>query len=113
MSGKVLITGVAGFIGSHLATRLVADGHDVVGIDCFTDYYDIRIKRLNLENLLSCDRFEFVGESLLDTDLEPLLDGVEVVYHQAAQAGVRASWGEQFEAYVDANIRATQRVETD
>ena len=110
MSGKVLITGVAGFIGSHLATRLLADGYDVAGIDCFTDYYDIRIKELNIEPLLTEGRFEFVAGSLLDADLEGLLDGVEVVYHQAAQAGVRASWGEQFETYVDANIRATQRL---
>jgi nucleoside-diphosphate-sugar epimerase len=110
MPGKALITGVAGFIGSHLATRLVADGYDVVGIDCFTDYYDVRIKRLNLEPLLGGERFRLVEESLLDTNLEALLDGVEVVYHEAAQAGVRASWGEQFETYVDANIRATQRV---
>jgi UDP-glucose 4-epimerase len=110
MSGKVLITGAAGFIGSTLATRLVADGHEVAGVDCFTDYYDIRIKQLNLEALLAADNFEFVPESLLDVDLGSLLDGVDVVYHQAAQAGVRASWGEQFETYVDANIRATQRL---
>ncbi len=107
---RCLVTGVAGFIGSHLAERLLAEGHEVRGIDCFTDYYDVRIKRENLSGLLEHDRFEFVGESLVDTDLGALLDGVEVVFHQAAQAGVRASWGSHFDEYVDHNVRATQRL---
>jgi len=110
MSDRILITGAAGFIGSHLAGRLLDAGHSVTGIDCFTDYYDIRIKQANIESLLSNDRFRFVGESINSVDLEGLLDGVAVVYHQAAQAGVRASWGEQFDTYIDSNIRATQRL---
>ncbi len=107
---RCLVTGVAGFIGSHLADRLLRDGHAVRGIDCFTDYYDVRIKRENLDGLLGHERFEFIGESLVETDLGALLDDVEVVFHQAAQAGVRASWGDHFDEYVDHNVRATQRL---
>lgn len=110
MSETFLVTGVAGFVGSHLAERLLADGHQVRGIDCFTDYYDVRIKQRNLEPLLSHDAFAFTGESLCETDLDALLDGTGGVFHLAAQAGVRASWGEQFETYIDANIRATQKL---
>lgn len=110
MSDRVLITGAAGFIGSHLAERLLDAGHAVTGIDCFTDYYDVRIKKANIEPLLSRKNFRFVGESLNNVDLGQLLEGVSVVYHHAAQAGVRASWGEQFEAYIDSNIRSTQRL---
>jgi len=107
---NVLVTGVAGFIGSHLAARLLDLGHSVVGVDCFTDYYDVRIKKDNLSSLLPHERFRFVGESVNTVDLRELLAGVDCVFHQAAQAGVRASWGEQFETYIDANIRATQRL---
>jgi len=110
MADRVLITGVAGFIGSSLAEHLLGAGHQVTGIDCFTDYYDVRIKKANIGPLLSHDNFRFVGESINTVDLGDLLDGVSVVFHQAAQAGVRASWGEQFDAYIDANIRSTQRL---
>ena len=110
MTDRILITGTAGFIGSHLAEKLLDEGHDVTGIDSFTDYYDIRIKKANLEPLLSRPRFRFVGESINTTDLEKLLEGVRVVFHLAAQAGVRASWGDEFDTYIDANVRATQRL---
>jgi len=110
MSDRILITGTAGFIGSHLAERLLDAGFQVTGIDCFTDYYDVRIKKANVEPLLTHDNFRFIGESINSVDLDDLLDGVSVIYHQAAQAGVRASWGEQFETYIDSNIRATQRL---
>jgi len=110
MSAKVLVTGAAGFIGSHLCERLLADGYEVVGVDSLTDYYDPRIKEANLQDLLSNEKFVFYRESLNDLDLQELLDGVEVVFHQAAQAGVRASWGRRFEEYIDSNIRTTQRL---
>jgi len=110
MSDHVIVTGTAGFVGSHLAGSLLADGYRVTGIDCFTDYYDIRIKQDNLESLLGHDNFTFIGEPLGSMDLDAALDGVSCVFHQAAQAGVRASWGEQFETYIDCNIRATQRL---
>jgi UDP-glucuronate 4-epimerase len=106
----VLVTGVAGFIGSTLAERLLCDGHEVVGIDNFSDYYDREIKESNLSRLADADNFTLVEEDLNKAELEALLDRVEVVYHQAGQPGVRKSWGTDFANYVDANISATQRL---
>jgi UDP-glucose 4-epimerase len=103
-----VVTGAAGFIGSHLAERLLADGHRVVGVDSLTDYYDTRIKRANLAPLIAHDRFEFIEDSITRIDLGALLEGATCVFHQAAQAGVRSSWGERFEEYIDSNVRATQ-----
>ena len=107
---KALVTGVAGFIGSTLAERLVGDGADVVGIDCFTDYYPRPLKERNLASLRRSSRFTLVEADLLDVDLEALLDGVTHVFHLAAQAGVRKSWGRDFNVYVANNIAATQRL---
>lgn len=107
---RCLVTGVAGFIGSHLAERLLADGHEVCGIDAFVDYYPRQIKERNLEELRSSRRFRFIEGNLLDFDLLQLLDGVDQVFHQAAQAGVRASWGQEFSRYVDCNVLTTQRM---
>ena len=105
-----LITGAAGFIGSTLAERLLADGHDVVGVDYFTDYYDPAIKRANIAAACADQRFELVEVDLLEADLAPLLDGVDVVYHLAGQPGVRASWGAGFADYASWNISVTQRL---
>jgi len=108
---ETLVTGVAGFIGSHLAERLLADGHRVIGIDCFTDYYPRAIKEQNLAALRAHAHFTFVEEDLLRADLVSLAGrGVEWVFHLAAQAGVRASWGNSFEIYTQNNILATQRL---
>ena len=107
---RCLVTGVAGFIGSHLAERLLADGHEVCGIDAFIDYYPRSLKERNLEGARAWKNFTFVEGNLLDVNLSPLLEGVEWVFHQAAQAGVRASWGHEFAHYVDCNILATQRL---
>lgn len=107
---RCLVTGVAGFIGSTLAERLVSDGHEVVGVDCFTDYYARSVKEANLETLRSSSRFELREQDLSVADIDGLLGGVEVVFHQAAQAGVRASWGVTFESYTRHNILATQRL---
>jgi nucleoside-diphosphate-sugar epimerase len=107
---KALVTGAAGFIGSTLAERLLADEADVVGIDCFTDYYPRALKEANLAPLRPHPRFTFVEASLQEADLDALLDGVTHIYHLAAQAGVRKSWGRQFDVYVDNNITATQRL---
>jgi UDP-glucose 4-epimerase len=107
---RCLVTGVAGFIGSHLAENLLASGHDVCGIDAFIDYYPRRIKERNLEHLLSWRSFMFVEEDLLNVYLPPLLEGVNWIFHQAAQAGVRASWGKDFSRYVKCNLLATQRL---
>ena len=105
---KSLVTGAAGFIGSHLCEYLIEKGFDVVGIDNFTDYYPESIKELNIGGLRKGRDFEFVEASLLEVDLARLLDGVDAVFHQAAQAGVRASWGQSFKIYTDNNILATQ-----
>lgn len=107
---RTLVTGVAGFVGSTLAERLLADGHAVVGIDNFTPYYGRAIKEHNLATLRAQPGFTFMDGDLNALDLRATLDGVEVVFHQAAQAGVLASWGETFQTYIDSNIRAMQRL---
>lgn len=110
MSEKVLVTGAAGFIGSHVCERLLDAGYLVTGIDSLTDYYDIRLKRDNLSCFSEHENFSFMAGSINDVDLGELLSDVDYVFHQAAQAGVRASWGSKFEEYLDSNIRATQRL---
>ncbi len=105
---KAFITGVAGFIGSTLADRLVADGVDVVGIDCFTDYYPRPVKERNLADLLNRSGFRFVDTRIQDADLQALLRDRTHVFHLAAQAGVRKSWGRDFAIYTVNNIEATQ-----
>ena len=107
---KCLVTGAAGFIGSHVAERLLLDGHTVVGIDRFSDYYDPALKRSNIESLLGNSGFELATRDLAFDSISDLIDGVDLVFHLAAQAGVRASWGKLFDRYVDDNIRATQRL---
>jgi len=107
---KVVVTGAAGFIGSHLSERLLADGHEVTGVDCFTDYYPRPVKEKNLERLREHRAFRLVEARLQDADLAPIVDGAAHVYHLAAQAGVRASWGREFAHYTDHNVLATQRL---
>ncbi len=105
-----IVTGAAGFIGSHLVERLLALGHQVVGVDCFTDFYARQLKEDNLTNLRDEARFRLVDDDILRLDLDGLLAGADYVFHLAAQAGVRASWGESFAGYVRNNIAATQRL---
>jgi UDP-glucose 4-epimerase len=107
---KVVVTGVAGFIGSHLAERLLADGHEVTGVDCFTDYYPRPVKERNLARVRDHRAFRLVEARLQDSDLEAIVDGAGHVYHLAAQAGVRASWGREFSHYTEHNVLATQRL---
>jgi UDP-glucose 4-epimerase len=107
---NALVTGAAGFIGSHLCGRLLDRGARVTGIDCFTDYYPRAIKRTNLETLLKRPGFTFVESAIQQADLPALLDGVTHVFHLAAQAGVRRSWGSDFAVYTVNNIEATQRL---
>ncbi|WP_437645780.1 NAD-dependent epimerase/dehydratase family protein [Sorangium sp. So ce362] len=107
---RCLVTGVAGFIGAHLAERLVELGHEVLGVDRFTDYYARELKEGNLARLLGEPRFSLSTADLATDDLRPLLSAREVVFHQAAQAGVRPSWGQSFEGYLRDNVLATQRL---
>lgn len=107
---RILVTGAAGFIGSHICERLIEAGEEVVGVDCLTDAYDPALKRRNLAVLLSEGRFRLVEADLRTAALEPLLEGVEAVLHQAAQAGVRSSWGGSFHVYSTINVEATQRL---
>jgi len=107
---KALVTGAAGFIGSTLSERLLADGASVTGLDCFTDYYPRWIKERNLEGARRQPAFRFVESAIAGADLDALLDGVTHVFHLAAQAGVRKSWGRDFEVYTVNNIDATQRL---
>ena len=105
---KALVTGVAGFIGSTLAEELCAQGADVIGLDSFTDYYPRAIKERNLAGLKDQPRFRFVETSIRDADLAGLLRDRSHLFHLAAQAGVRRSWGRDFAVYTVNNVEATQ-----
>ncbi|GAA4899710.1 NAD-dependent epimerase/dehydratase family protein [Streptomyces coeruleoprunus] len=107
---RAVVTGAAGFIGSHLCARLLADGCEVVGVDVLTDTYDPRLKKRNVAALLGRRTFTFLRADLLHTPLAPLLDGADAVYHLAGQPGVRTSWGAEFATYVHRNVLATHAV---
>ncbi len=107
---RCLVTGVAGFVGSHLSERLLDLGHEVVGVDRFADYYPRPMKERNLESARERPGFRFVEADLASVDLAPLVEGCEMIFHQAAQAGVRASWGQSFADYVQDNVLSTQRL---
>jgi UDP-glucuronate 4-epimerase len=106
----VVVTGAAGFIGSHLAERLLAAGCQVLGVDGLTTTYDPAQKRANLDRLRGHPAFEFVEADLAHDDLAGLMSGADAVAHLAAEAGVAASWGEDFRRYAERNVVATQRV---
>lgn len=103
-----IVTGAAGFIGSHLVEALLNQGEQVIGIDQFNDYYDPALKRHNISQFENHPAFKLIEGDIQSLDWATLLMDVKVVYHQAAQAGVRASWGQGFRAYTERNINATQ-----
>ena len=104
---KALVTGCAGFIGSHLATRLLNDGFEVTGIDCFIDYYPREVKEKNVAEALAHEKFSFIEKDIIQIEDFPEVD---YVFHQAAQAGVRGSWGKNFDSYNRNNIWTTQKL---
>lgn len=105
---KALVTGGAGFIGSHLTARLLESGADVTALDCFTDYYPRALKEANVAPFLAHPRYRLVEAAIRHADLARILDGVTHVFHLAAQAGVRKSWGRDFALYTELNVDATQ-----
>ena len=107
---KVLVTGAAGFIGSHVVGRLLAEGHDVIGVDNFDIYYARSQKEKNLMPFLLHPKFKLVEDNLADMALVTVLKGTEAIIHLAAQPGVRGSWGSSFHRYVTNNLQVTQRL---
>lgn len=107
---QVLITGVAGFIGSHLAEKLLKQGCQVIGVDSFTDYYSRELKLKNLARIIEEKNFCLVEEDLLQMDLGKVMQKVDNIVHLAAQPGVRASWGDNFHNYLSRNVETTQRL---
>jgi nucleoside-diphosphate-sugar epimerase len=107
---KAVVTGAAGFIGSHLSAALLDSGASVTGIDWFTDYYARALKDANLATVKNRPGFSFVEGALQDLDLGSILTGATHVFHLAGQAGVRKSWGGDFDVYIRDNIQATQRL---
>lgn len=108
MRKKALVTGSAGFIGSHLCEALVRLGWEIIGVDCFTDYYEKVLKEKNLANLRLKPNFTFLEKDLTKDSLTTELKDVDFVFHQAGQPGVRGSWGAKFNKYLQNNILATQ-----
>ena len=106
---RYLVTGAAGFIGSHLCERLLALGHEVVGLDCFVPYYPKPLKERNLGEAKKHPKFQFRSLDLRTDDVKPAVDGVDVVYHLAAMPGLVASWTD-FDLYLGCNVTGTQRL---
>ncbi|PUU91030.1 NAD-dependent epimerase/dehydratase family protein [Halanaerobium sp.] len=107
---KSLVTGTAGFIGSTLTEELLQEGHQVIGVDCFIDYYDRSLKENNINSFIDHQNFTLIEENINELDLKEVLKDVDYIFHQAAQAGVRSSWGEDFEIYTHNNVKGTQKL---
>jgi len=107
---RSLVTGCAGFVGSHLTEALLAAGHEVVGVDCFSDNYPAAQKLANLARAREHTRFELHTLDVAAADVAPLLDGCDTVFHLAAEPGVRSSWGRRFASFAHNNVEATQRL---
>jgi UDP-glucuronate 4-epimerase len=107
---RYLVTGCAGFVGSHVVETLLRRGHDVLGVDAFTDYYQREVKESNIQSAQKDAAFSIVEADLAGDSIAPLLDGIDGVFHLAAQPGVRGSWGDTFDVYLRDNVFATQRL---
>lgn len=107
---SAIVTGCAGFLGSHLCEALLASGHAVTGVDCFTGFYARALKERNVARLSRAPGFRLVEADIAAAPLAPLLDDVDVVFHLAAQAGVRTSFGDGFRDYLHHNVQGTQRL---
>lgn len=107
---RYLVTGTAGFIGSHIAQTLLDRGDAVIGIDCFTDHYPRPVKEDRIRPLMDYENLTFIEDDILSADLPKLLENVDVVIHEAAQPGVRSGWDDSFEIYSRNNIEATQKL---
>jgi UDP-glucuronate 4-epimerase len=107
---RYVVTGAAGFIGRHLSSGFLAGGHEVVGVDSYTDYYDPARKRANAAWLVAHDGFTEVERDLVTDPIDEILDGADAVVHLAGQPGVRLSWADGFGTYVDRNVGASQRL---
>jgi UDP-glucose 4-epimerase len=107
---RCLVTGVSGFIGSNLAEQLIHDGHSVFGIDSFEDFYPRKLKEENLKSLRDSEQFRLIEGNIIDLPLETIVPDVDCVFHEAAQPGVRDSWGSRFEIYAQNNVLATQKL---
>jgi UDP-glucuronate 4-epimerase len=105
-----MVTGAAGFIGSHLVERLLSEQVSVVGVDCFTPYYEPSLKHRNLDSVARNADFSLIEADLRDHEIAPLLEGIDVAFHLAGQPGVRSSWGAGFADYATHNVLATQRL---
>lgn len=106
---KALVTGAAGFVGSRITETLLAAGEEVIGLDSFTDYYDVDLKRANVTRNENRN-FKFIHADINKAPLKQILTDVDVIFHQAGQPGVRKSWGDDFAVYTLANVDATQRL---
>lgn len=107
---RILVTGAAGFIGSHLCEKLLINNHQVVGVDSVIGPTPQQLKQENIRNLVSNPKFTFHNVDLLIADLDGLLKDIDTIYHLAGIPGVRASWGKDFDPYVTNNIHVTQRL---
>lgn len=107
---RYVVTGAAGFIGAHLSQQLLDQGHEVVGIDALTDYYDVAIKRARLRGLTMHPAFSVIVDDMETLDLSSVVDGCDGVLHLAGQPGVRLSWDRHFDLYLRRNLLASQRL---
>ena len=105
-----LVTGAAGFIGSHLCKKLLRDGAHIIALDAFTDFYARSIKENNIRDLIRHPHFQLIAADILEQDLDKIMKKTDVVFHFAAQPGVRTSWGSNFSIYTKNNIDATQKL---